>query len=92
MFRPNGQARWNLRVFGGSSHPELSGLVAKKAGVKLGDVTLGKFANNETNVVINEVVRGQNIFILQTAGAGKPHDHLLEMLFMVNACRYDRFF
>jgi len=87
VFRHDGQARWNLRVFGGSSNPELSKLVAKKAGVKLGDVTLSKFANNETNVVINEVVRGQNIFIIQTAGAGKPHDHLMEVLFMVNACR-----
>jgi len=79
--------RWNLRVFGGTSHPELSRLVAKKAGVKLGDVILTKFANNETNVVVNEVVRGQNVYIIQTAGAGRPHDHLMEVLFMVNACR-----
>ena len=40
-FKPK-EARWNLRVFGGTSHPEMSLLVAKKAGVKLGDVTLGK--------------------------------------------------
>ena len=46
-----------------------------------------RFANNETNVVVNEVVRGQNVYIIQTAGAGKPHDHLMEVLFMVNACR-----
>ena len=87
MFGPNGHHRWNLRIFGGSSHPELSTLVARKAGVRLGNVTLGKFANNETNVTINEVVRGQNIFIIQTAGAGNPHDDLMEVLFMVNACR-----
>ena len=47
-----------------------------------------RFANKETNVVVNEVVRGQNVYIIQTAGAGRPHDHLMEVLFMVNACRY----
>ena len=38
--------------------------------------------------MVNEVVRGQNVYIIQTAGAGRPHDHLMEVLFMVNACRY----
>lgn len=37
--------RFNLRIFGGSSHPELTKLVAKKVGVRVGQNKLKKFAN-----------------------------------------------
>ena len=62
------RTRSNLRVFGGSSHPELTKKVAKKVGVRVGDVKLAKFANQETNVQILENVRGQDIYVIQTAG------------------------
>ena len=87
MNKSNAHRRWNLRIFGGSSHPELTRLVARKSGVKVGDAVLGKFANKETQVQIKENVRGQNIFIIQTAGVANPHDHMMELLFLVNACR-----
>ena len=45
-----------------SSHPELTQLVARKAGVKVGDVVLEKFANNETSCEIKEHVRVNCIF------------------------------
>ncbi len=53
------RTRFNLRVFGGSSHPDLTKSVARKVGVRIGEVTLKKFANNETSVVLNENVRGK---------------------------------
>jgi len=59
-------SRSTLRIIGGSSHPELTALIAKKVGVKAGQVTLGKFANNETNVQLQEQVRCQDVFIIQT--------------------------
>ena len=41
-------------------------MIAKKVGVKAGRVVLGKFANNETNVQLQEQVRGQDVYIIQT--------------------------
>ena len=40
-----------------SSHPELTNLVARKSGVKPGNVVLEKFANNETRVLLEDTVR-----------------------------------
>jgi ribose-phosphate pyrophosphokinase len=53
------KTRANLRVFGGSSHPTLTKSIARKVGVRQGEVTLGKFANNEISVALQENVRGQ---------------------------------
>ena len=51
--------RSNLRIFSGTSHQKLAKDVAKKCGVSLGQLTLDKFANNETSVDLKENVRGQ---------------------------------
>ena len=51
--------RSNLRIFSGNSHQKLAKDVAKKCGVSLGQLTLDKFANNETSVDLKENVRGQ---------------------------------
>ncbi len=58
----------NLRVFGGSSHPELTAKVARKVGVRAGELSLKKFANRETSVQILENVRGEDIYLIQTGG------------------------
>ena len=63
-------SRSTMRLIGGSSHPELTDLIAKKIGVRTGRVVLGKFANNETNVQLQEQVRGQDVYLIQTGEAG----------------------
>jgi len=77
--------RSNLRIFSGSSHQKLAKDVAKKCGVSLGQLTLDKFANNETSVDLKENVRGQDTYIIQTGGGNKPNDDLMELLFLINA-------
>ena len=59
MIKNKLQARSNLRIFGGSSHPTLAKAVARKCGVNLGEVHSTKFANNEISVDLRENVRGQ---------------------------------
>jgi len=77
--------RSNLRIFSGNSHQKLAKDVAKKCGVSLGQLTLDKFANNETSVDLKENVRGQDTYIIQTGGGSKPNDDLMELLFLINA-------
>ena len=38
----------NIKIFGGSSHPELAKLVAERLGLDLGKTKLKKFSNHET--------------------------------------------
>jgi len=79
-------SRSTMRLIGGSSHPELTDLIAKKVGVKAGRVVLGKFANNETNVQLQEQVRGQDVYIIQT-GAVHSNDAIMELLLLINSCK-----
>lgn len=79
-------SRSTLRILGGSSHPELTALIAKKVGVKPGKVVLGKFSNNETRVQLGEQVRNQDIYIIQT-GAVSSNDAIVELLLLINSCK-----
>lgn len=48
---------------------------------------LGKFANRETSVEINQDVRGKDVFIIQSGGTGNVNDHFLELLIIIHACK-----
>jgi len=49
-------------------------------------VKLGKFANNETQVQLQDPVRGQDVFIIQT-GAVRSNDCIVELLLLINSCK-----
>jgi len=55
----------NIKVFGGSSHPELTKKICDRLGLNVGKAKCTKFANGETNVEIQESVRGEDVFIIQ---------------------------
>ncbi|CAF1509400.1 unnamed protein product [Adineta ricciae] len=76
----------NIKVFGGSSHPELTQLICARLGLEPGRVITKKFSNRETSVEINESVRGEDVFIVQS-GCGEINDNLMELLIMINACK-----
>ncbi|CAN0413348.1 unnamed protein product [Lampetra fluviatilis] len=76
----------NIKVFSGSSHPDLSQRVADRLGLELGKVVTKKFSNQETCVEIGESVRGEDVYIIQS-GSGEINDNLMEMLIMINACK-----
>ncbi len=75
-----------LRIFAGSSHPALAREVTDILGVPLGKCTTGKFDDSETYVAIDEVVRDQDIFLIQTCSA-PVNEHLMELLLLVDAFR-----
>jgi len=75
-----------MKVIGGSSHPELTELIARKVGVRSCKILLEKFANNETNVQLMDQVRCQDVYIIQT-GAVNSNDAVMELLLIINSCR-----
>jgi len=56
-------------------------------GIPVGNAKCTKFMNGETNVEIQESVRGEDVFIVQTGCGPNINDHLMEMLIMINACK-----
>ncbi|TKR92231.1 hypothetical protein L596_006924 [Steinernema carpocapsae] len=76
----------NIKVFSGSSHPDLTARICARLQLDISKATLGKFSNNETSVEINESVRGEDVFIIQS-GCGEVNDNLMELCCMINACK-----
>lgn len=75
-----------LRIFSGSAHPELAAEITKILHVPLGRSTTRRLPDSEIHVMLDEVVRDQEIFLIQT-GAAPINDHLMETLLYLDAFR-----
>ncbi|XP_059056126.1 ribose-phosphate pyrophosphokinase 2-like [Achroia grisella] len=76
----------NIKVFTGSSHPDIAQKISSRLGLNLGKAITKKFSNKETNVEIGESVRGEDVYIVQS-GSGEINDNLMELFIMINACK-----
>src|ERR1700704_3115225 len=75
-----------LMVFSGRSHPELAGQIADKLGLKLGDMELETFKNDETYARYEESIRGADVFLVQT-GCTPVDKNLMELMLMIQAAK-----
>ena len=75
-----------LRIFTGNAHPKLANEIAQILDVPLGKSTTTIFPDSETYVTIDEVVREQDIFIVQPCSS-PVNDHLMELLLYLDAFR-----
>lgn len=73
-----------LKIFTGNAHPALAQEICDYIGVPLGKAVCGRFNNGEIQVMVNESVRGKDVFIIQPTGA-PVNDNLMELLIMVDA-------
>jgi len=76
----------DLMLFSGNAIPALSQEIASKLKVQLGSAKVGRFSDGEINVEINENVRGQDVFILQSTCA-PTNDNIMELMVMADALR-----
>jgi ribose-phosphate pyrophosphokinase len=60
--------------------------IAKSIGVELGQCTVSAFPDGETFVKIEENVRGEDVFLVQSTSPPTNH-HLMEMFIMMDALR-----
>lgn len=75
-----------LRIFTGSAHPELAREIAEILQVELGRATTRHLPDSEIHVMVDEVVRDQDIFIIQPCSA-PVNDNLMELLLYLDAFR-----
>ena len=76
----------NMRLICGSSHPELGKSIAASLGIELGQMTLSTFSCGERYARIEESVRGQEIYVLQTIGS-RPNDDYMELFLIMDALK-----
>lgn len=81
-----GDDKKKLCVLSGNANPALAQEVADHLGIELGHMIVSKFKNSETQVMIEESVRGREIFILQSI-TNPVNDHLMELLIIIDACK-----
>lgn len=75
-----------LRIFTGSAHPRLAEEIADTLGVPLGKSTTRRMPDSEFHVMIDEVVRDQDIFLVQSCPA-PVNDHVMEVMLYLDAFR-----
>ena len=75
-----------MKIFSGSSNPLLAKNIAASIGVELGACTVKAFPNGETFVKIEENVRGEDVFLVQSTSPPTNHN-LMEMFIMMDALR-----
>ncbi len=76
----------DIKIFAGNSHRQLAEEIAEKIGLPVGAAMVGKFSDGECAVNINEVVRGSDVFIIQSTCA-PVNDNLMELLIMIDALK-----
>ena len=76
-----------MKLFAGSSHLKLAEHIAKELGVDLGKVKLKNFSSGERYVKYEQSVRGQDVWIVQTAGTGSVNEDLMELFLMCQAAK-----
>ncbi len=75
-----------LKLFSGSSHPELAQAIARNLHVKLSEMELKRFACNEIYAKPVESVRGCDVFIVQTA-TSRVNEDLMELFIMIDSLK-----
>ena len=79
-----------LRLYSGSTHPELAADIARALGVPLGETNLRRFPNGEVHCRFADSVRGADVFIIQShaqSAVGSVNDAVMEQLVMIDAAK-----
>lgn len=76
----------NLRIFAGSSNRSLAERIVREMGLALGEATVDRFSDGEVSVEIEENVRGEDVFLLQSTCA-PTNDNLMELMLLADAMR-----
>ncbi|KAB0679808.1 ribose-phosphate pyrophosphokinase [Aureimonas leprariae] len=75
-----------MKLFVGNSNRQLAEAIAKYLEKPLGLATVRRFADQEIFVEIQENVRGEDCFVIQSTSY-PANDHLMELLIMIDALR-----
>ena len=75
-----------LKIFHGTANAALAREIADRLGLRVGDCLVSRFRNGEVQVMVNESVRGDDVFVIQST-CSPPNDTLMELLILIDALR-----
>jgi ribose-phosphate pyrophosphokinase len=75
-----------MKIIAGNSNQPLAKAVAEHLKAELTQITIRRFADAEIFVEVEENVRGEDVFIIQSTSA-PANDNLMELLIIVDALR-----
>jgi ribose-phosphate pyrophosphokinase len=75
-----------VRVFSGSSHPQLATDIARYLDVPLESTRISRFSNDNLYIQLGASVRGRRVYIVQSLFP-PVNDHLVELLMMLDIAR-----
>ena len=73
-----------MKLLAGNSNPRLAQAIAKHLDVPLTRATMRRFLDNEVFVTIDENVRGEDVFVIQSTSF-PANDNLMELLIAIDA-------
>jgi ribose-phosphate pyrophosphokinase len=76
----------NIRIFSGNSNLALSVAICRQLGITLGDADVFEFSNENVFVRLNETVREQDVFVVQSFSSPVSKS-ILEMLIMIDTVK-----
>ena len=75
-----------MKILTGNSNKQLSSKISKNLKNKLVNTSIRKFADGEIYIEINENIRGNSIFIIQSVSS-PANDNLMELLLCIDALK-----
>ena len=75
-----------MKILTGNSNKKLSNKISKNLKNKLVNTSIRKFADGEIYIEINENIRGNSIFIIQSVSS-PANDNLMELLLCIDALK-----
>ena len=77
-----------VKLFGGTSHPQLASEIAAHLGLPLCGRDIVRFPNENIFWRLHESVRGQDVYLIQTLGS-PVSDNIMELLIGIDCLRRD---
>jgi ribose-phosphate pyrophosphokinase len=75
-----------MKILSGTSNPRLSKEISKKLKSKLVNTNIKRFADGEIYIEINENIRGNSVFVIQST-SNPANDNIMELLLCIDALR-----
>ena len=75
-----------MKILSGTSNPSLSKSISKQLKLKLVNTNIKNFADGEIYVEINENIRGNSVFVIQST-SNPANDNLMELLLVIDALK-----
>ncbi|HID85315.1 MAG TPA: ribose-phosphate pyrophosphokinase [Anaerolineaceae bacterium] len=77
-----------IKLFSGTSHPQLARKVADYLGIPLSGIDIVQFPNENLFARLHKSVRGQDVYVIQTTSQ-PVHRNLMELLILLQTMKLD---